>query len=185
MSVRDIKHNYYRLSAGDRLKNLAFLVAVTAAFVLGVYSLFLASANADNAQPAKIAGLLRTATSSETGKINIALGDLTDQDVVYVVLHTAEDGQYGAMEIAARRAARTLADSGMNVSVRVLGPSDPDYSEIITQNGVGRFPSVLIVKKDGGIVLVTDEITDKNLLHSYREVWGKASSCDDASSGIF
>lgn len=185
MSVCHINHNYYRSPASDRLKNLVFLVAVTTAFVLGIYSLFLASANADNAQPPNIAGLLRTATSSETRKINIALGDLADQDLVYVVLHTEEDGQYRAEEIAARKAARALADSGMNVSVRVLGRSDPDFSEIVMQNGVERFPSVLTVKKDGGIVLVTDEITDKNLLHAYQGVWGKASSCDDASSKIY
>ena len=185
MRVCDTTHTHHRPSAGDRLKHAVFLVAVTTAFVLGMYLLFLAHANADNVRSPDIAGLLRTATSSETGKIDIALGELADHDVVYVVLQSEEDGQYSTEEIAATRAARALADSGMKASVRVLDPSDLDFSEIVMQNSVERLPAVLTVKKDGGIVLVTYEINDKNLLHAYQEVWGKASSCDDASSGVY
>jgi hypothetical protein len=167
------------------LKNVFFLIAVTSAFSLGLYSLFLASASADKKQPSNIAGFLRTATSVDAGKINIALGDLDEQDLVYVILYTAEAGPEPEVEIAARRAAQTLSDSSMSVSVRLLDPGDPDFSTIVTQNGVGHFPAVLTVKKDSGIVLVTDKINEKNLLHAYHGVWGKASSCVDAGSTIY
>jgi len=167
------------------LKNVFFFATVASAFALGFYSLFLASANADKKQPSNIAGFLRTATAVDTGKINIALGDLTERDLVYVVLYTAEAGPEPEVEIAARRAAQTLSDSSMSVSVRLLDPGDSDFSKIVTQNGVGRFPAVLTVKKNGGIVLVTDKINEKNLLHAYHGVWGKASSCVDAGSAIY
>jgi hypothetical protein len=183
--VHQIKRDYDVSSAGDRLKNVFFTVTVTIAFVLGLYSLFLASANADNVQPSTIAGLLRTATSADAEKIEIALGALAEQDLAYVVLYTTEVGPDPKVETAARRAARALTESGMAVSVRLLGPGDPDFTMIVAQNGVGRFPAVLAVKKDGGIVLVTDEINEKNLLHAYQGVWGKTSSCDDSRSAVY
>lgn len=171
--------------ASGRLKNALFTITVTIAFVLGLYSLFLASRSIDEVQQADIVGLIRTATPADAEKIKIALGSLTDQDLVFVVLETAEVGPDPEVEIAARRAARALANSGMHVSVRLLGPADPDLTVIAAQNGVSQFPAVLAVKKDGGIVLVTDEINEKKLLHAYQTVWGKTSSCDDAAKAVY
>lgn len=176
-------HN--KCPASGRLKNALFTVTVTVAFVLGLYSLFLAARNVDKVQQSDIVGLIRTATPADAEKIRIALGSLTDQDLVFVVLEAAEIGADPEVEIAARRAARALATSGMDVSVRILGPADPDLNLIAAQNGVSRFPAVLAVKKDGGIVLVADEISEKQLLHAYQSVWGKTSSCDDAATAVY
>lgn len=179
------KRSNDRPSTGDRLKNGLFTVTVTAAFALGLYSLFLASANAGKVQPSSLSGLLRTAAPADTVKIEMALGALADQDIVFVILYAAETGLDPEVEIEARRAARALTGSGLAVSVRLLGPGDPDFTLIAAQNGVDRFPAVLTVKKDGGIVLLTDEINEKNLVQAYQGVWGKASSCDDASSAVY
>lgn len=167
------------------MKNVLFTVSVAAAFALGLYSLFLAAANAHDVRSSAAAGFLRTAAAADTGKIDTAFGDPAGQDLVYVVLSDEEVGSAPEAEIAARRAAQTLAASGMTVSVRILGPRDPDFTTIVVQNGVGRFPAVLTVKKDGGIVLVSDVINEKNLLHAYRSVWGKTSSCEDAKSAVY
>ncbi len=183
--MHQIRRDFDSSSAGGRVKNVFFTVTVTTAFALGIYSLILASADADKVQPSTIAGLLRTATAADVEKIEIALGVLAEQDLVYVVLDTAEVGPDPDVEVAARRAVRALNDSGMAVSVRFLGPGDPDFTMIVAQNGIGRFPAVLVVKKDGGIVLVTDDLNEKNLLHAYLGVWGKTSSCDEARSAIY
>ncbi len=174
-----------RPSAGGRLRNVVFTVTVTTAFALGLYSLFLASASADKVRPLTTAGLLRTATAADGEKIEIALGVLVEQDLVYVVLDKPEVGPDPDVEIAARRAARALTDSGLAVSVRLVDPGDPDFTTIVAQNDISRFPAVLAVKKEGGIVLVTDDLSEKNLLHAYHAVWGKTSSCEEAGAAVY
>lgn len=183
--MHDINCSSGGSSAGSRLKRLFFTVTVITAFALGLYSLFLASANAGRVRPSNIAGLQRTATKADIEKIETALGNLTEQNLVFVVLYKEEIGLDPGIEVAARRAARALSDTGIAVPVRFVGPGDSDFTKIVAQNGIGRFPAVLAVKKDGGILLVTDEITEKSLLHAYRVVWGKTSSCDDAKSAIY
>ncbi len=102
-----------------------------------------------------------------------------------MVLYAAEAGPAPEVETAARSAAQILTDTGTAASIRLLGPRDPDFTTVVTQNDVGRFPAVLAVKKSGGIVLVTDEINEKNLIHAYHGIWGKTSSCDDAKSAVY
>jgi len=167
------------------VKNVLFAVVVTAAFALGFYSLFLASANAGKPRPAVTAGLLRTATAGDVVKIRTALGDMADRDLVYVVLGSTGSGPDPEVETATRRAAGVLANSGVDVSVRLLGPADADFEKIVVQNGASRFPAVLVVKKGGGIVRVTDGLDKKNLIHAFKGTWGRTSSCDEARSEIY
>ena len=167
------------------MRHVLFTFTVTTAFALGLHSLFLAFANTDKLQPSATAGMLRTATAADSEKIEVALGAMAKQDLVYVVLDISEVGPDPEVELAARRAARVLADSGMVVSVRLLDPEDPDFTTIVAQNGIGRFPAVMVVKQDGGIVLVTDDLNEENLLHAYLGVWGKTSSCNEARSAIY
>lgn len=167
------------------MKNVIFAIVVTTAFVAGLYSLFLAAANAGRIQPPDVESLVRTALPADTSRIEAALGDATGQDLVYVVLYTTETGPAPEVEAATRKAARALAESGMTVSVRLLGPGESDFTTVVTQNDVARFPAVLAVKPDGGIVALTNGITEKNLIETYQTVWGKASSCDDASSAVY
>jgi hypothetical protein len=162
-----------------------FTVTITTSFALGLYSLFLAYANAGKVQPLITEGLLRTATAADAEKIEIALGVLTDQDLVYVVLDSPEFGPDPDVEMAARKAARALNDSGLDVSVRLLDPGDPDFTTIVAQNSINQFPAVLAVKKEDGIVLVMDDLNEKYLLHAYYRVWGKTSSCDEARSAVY
>jgi hypothetical protein len=172
-------------SAGGLLRTVLFTVTVTAAFALGIYSLFLASANAGKVQPLTTEGLLRTATAADAGKIEIALGDMAEQELVYVVMDTQEIGPDPYVVIAARGAAQALGDSGLAASVRLLASGDPDFTTIASQNSVTQLPAVLAVKKNGGIVLVTDDLNEINLLQAYYGVWGKTSTCDEAKSAIY
>ncbi len=166
-------------------KNALFTATVTIVFALGLYSLFLAYRGIDEVRQANIAGLMRTATPADSNKIRIALGSLTHQDLVFVILEAEEAGSDQEVEIATRSAARALAYSGLEVSVRLLSPDDPDLAVIAAQNGVSRFPAVLAVKKDTGIVLVTDEIDENKLLHAYQSVLGRTSSCEDAAAAVY
>jgi hypothetical protein len=160
-------------------------VVVAISFALGLYSLFLAYANAGKVQPLTTEGMFRTATAADSEKIEIALGVLTDRDLVYVVLDSPEVGPDPDVEIAARKAARALNDSGLVASVRLLNPRNSDFTLVVEQNGINRFPAVLAVKKNGGIVLVMDDLSEKNLLYAYYSVLGKTSSCDDAKSAVY
>jgi hypothetical protein len=177
------KHD--RSSVGYRLKQSLFTVAVTTAFVLGLHSLLLASGNAGGAAPATYAGMVRTATTADAEMIELALGELADFDLVYVILDSSEGGAGMDVEIAARRAAQAYAASGMSAAVRLLDPLDSDFTMTVAQNGVDSFPAVLVVNKAGGIVLVTDGISEESLRNAYMTVWGTASSCEDASSEIY
>jgi hypothetical protein len=174
-----------RPPVGGRVKRVLLGTAIATAFALGVYSLILASVNADKVQPLAISGLVRTATASDMDRIATALGNHSTHELVYVVMDTPELGPDPNVEIAAKAAAQILTDSGLVVSVRVLGPGDLDFAAIVEQNGIGRFPAVLVVKKEGGIVLVSDDLSEKNLLHAYFKVFGKKSSCDGAASEIY
>lgn len=167
------------------MRNILFIGAVVTTFALGLYSLFLAYANAGKVQPLTTEGLLRTATAADVEKIETALGVLTDQDLIYVVMESPEIGPEPDLEIAARKAARALNDSGLVASVRLLDSGDPDFPTIAAQNGINRFPAVLAVKKDGGIVLVMDDLSDEKLLQAYFIVWGKTSSCEEAGSAVY
>lgn len=174
-----------RSTASGWFPNVLFTVMVTGAFALGFYSLFLASANAGKVRPLTNEGLVRTATAADAEKTEIALGVLTEHDLVYVVLDTPEFGPDPDVERAAWRAAEVLTDSGLVVSVRPVNPVNPDFATIVAQNDVSRFPAVLVVKKGGGIVLVTDDLSEENLLHAYHSVWGKTSGCNEAASAIY
>jgi hypothetical protein len=171
--------------AGSFLRNALFTVTVTAAFAAGFYSLFLAYANAGKMKPLTTEGLLRTATAADAENIETALGVLADRELAYVLLDTPRAGPDPYVEIMARRAAQALTDSGLAASVRLLNPSDPDFASVVAQNGISRFPAILVVKKDGGIVVVTGDLNEKNLLRAYYRVWGRASSCEEAKSAIY
>lgn len=162
-----------------------FTLALASAFALGLYSLFLASVNANKTRPLTAEGMRRTATAADAEKIEVALGGLTEPDLVLVVLDASEVAPDLDVEIAVRSAARSLGDSSLAVSIRLLNPAVPDFAPIVAQNGVSRFPAVLAVKKRGGIVLVTDNLSAENLLNVYRVVWGKKSSCEDAKSAVY
>jgi hypothetical protein len=55
----------------------------------------------------------------------------------------------------------------------------------VEQNTISRFPAVLIVKKNGGIVLVTEDFSLQNLLGTYYSVWGKNSDCGSARNAVY
>lgn len=167
------------------MKSRVFTIAVMTAFALGLYSLFLASVNAGKMHPADTAGFVRTATSIDSEKIALASGAFVQQDLVYVILYPADTVPGPKVEKTVQRAVRILSDAGTSAGVRLLDPQDPDYTMVVEQNGVDRFPSVLTVIKDRGIVLMTEEINEKNLLGAYHGMWGKTSSCDDAKSTIY
>ena len=83
------------------------------------------------------------------------------------------------------RQAQSLIDSGLAVSVRRLQPIDPDYATVVEQNMIDRFPAVLVVKKSGGMVLVTGVLSVENLTNAYHTVWGKKSDCGAAKNAVY
>ncbi len=159
------------------MKNALLTAVVTLAFGLGTVSFLLAVVNPPEDSDGLTVGPVRTASSNETEEIAMVLGDPSEQGIVYMVVNIFEIGDDLRVVEAARGAAHSLAESGLDASVRLLGPEDPDFAAIVEQNGIGRFPAVLVAKKGAGIVLVSDELNEKSLEDAYWQVLGRASSC--------
>lgn len=174
-----------RSSTGGRLRNVLFTITVTTAFALGLYSLFLASANAGKVKALAQEGLVRTATAKDEAQIALALGSLIEPELAYVVVDAPLGPADPDLERTAQQAAQNLFDSGLVASVRRLEPIDPDYATIVEQNTIGHFPAVLVVKKNGGIILVTEDFSPENLSQAYHTVWGKSSDCGSAKNAVY
>jgi hypothetical protein len=169
----------------SRIKKMLLTSGTTIVFFLGVYSLFLASASAGKVQPLAEHGLLRTAVADDHERIALTLGPTSGSDVVYVAIDAPLDPPDPGIEQATRQAAQTLVDSGVLASTYRLRPSDPSFAAVVKENEILRFPAVLVVKKDGGIVLVTEDHSAESLVRAFQAVWGKRSDCGAASDEIY
>ncbi len=166
-------------------KNILFIVIVAAMFLTGIYSLFLASNLSSKAQTFTTDNLLRTAAPIDSDKIKTALGPFLDMDFIFVVLYTSEPGTNPNLVSSVRSAARAIADSGITSSVRILYPDNDDFASIVEQNDIKDFPAVLAVKKEGGIVQIINDYSEKYLQFAYHRVWGKTSDCSNDKSAVY
>jgi len=174
-----------RHGSDGRAKKVLLTSGTAIAFSLGVYSLLIASASAGKVRPLAEDGLLRTAVANDHEAITLALGPTSGSDVVYVAVDAPMDPPDPEIEQATRQAAQTLVDSGMVASAHRLRPSDPNFAAVVKQNDIRRFPAVLVVKKDGGIVLVTEDHSAENLVRAFQTVWGNRSDCGAARDEIY
>lgn len=168
-----------------RVRATLLTTGTAMAFLLGIYSLVLAAASAGSVRPLAEDGLRRTAAASDHERIALALGSMSGSEVVYVAIDAPMDPPDPEIEQATRQAARTLVDSGTVASARRVRPSDPDFAAMVRQNDIRRFPAVLVVKKSGGIVLVTEDHGAENLVRAFDTVWGKNSDCGAARNEIY
>lgn len=171
--------------ANSRLKSGLLDLAIVSAFLIGFYSLYIASANTGQIRPLTEEGLLRTATAKDINKIALALGPLIESDLAYLIIDDRHGSSGYDLEQNAQQAAQNLGDSGLVVRVRCLKPNDPDYATIVQQNMIDFFPAVLVVKEEGGIILVNGNFSSENLEHVYHAVWGKKSDCGAAKNAVY
>lgn len=168
-----------------RVRRVLLTAGTATALCLGTYSLLLATANAGSARPLAQAGLLRTALANDRERIALALGSSSGSEVVYVAVDAPLDPPDPGIERAVRQAAQTLVAAGRAASARRLKPTDPDFAAVVRQNDIQRFPAVLLVKKGGGILLVTDDYSAENLVRAFQTVWGRKSDCGAARDEIY
>lgn len=169
----------------SRVKELLLTAGTATALCLGTYSLLIAAVSAGKVRPLDEAGLVRTAVARDHEKIRLGLGPSSESDVVYVTVDSPMEPPDPGIERATRQAASTLVDSGVVASVRRLMPTDPDFATVVRQNAIRRFPAVLVVKRGGGIVLVTEDPSAENLVQAFRTAWGKRSDCGAARDEIY
>jgi hypothetical protein len=174
-----------RLSTGGRIKNILSIIIIATMFATGFYSLFLAATYAGTNQEFTTDNLFRTAAPSDTDKIETALGHFSGQDFIFVIVDTSMPNINPNLEFSAGIAARALADSGLTTAVRFLYPDDNDFTTIVAQNDIRRFPVVLAVKKEGGIIRIMDDHSQEYLLFAYHSIWGKSSDCSDSKSAVY
>ena len=168
------------------IRNALFTVTVTAAMVMGIYSLTLAFVNAERTSTTT-SMILRTAMPDDSDKIDVALGSQVESDLVFVVIanlgECIEDAAAAAK--AVQNVSETLLVSDLETSIRYMAADDPDFKIILEQNEIRQFPAVLIAKKDGGIVRLIDKLDEKTILDTYQRYWGDSASTTETEYSIY
>jgi len=175
--------NKNRLSS---IKKILFMVTVTAAMIMGIYSLTLAFVNVQWAS-ITTSLILRTAMPEDSAKMEVAIGSETESDLVFVII--ASYGECIEQAVAANEAVQnlsaTLPFSDMKTSIRGMTPDHPDFKTILEQNEIRQFPAVLIAKKGGGIVRLIDKLDEKTILDTYQRYWGDSASTTETEYSIY
>jgi hypothetical protein len=168
------------------IKNGLFIVTVTAAMILGIYSLTLAFVNVQWAS-ITTSLIMRTATPEDSAKMEVAIGSETESDLVFVVIanlgECIEDA--AAASKAVQNVSETLLVSDLKTSIRYMTPDHPDFKIILEQNEIRQFPAVLIAKKSSGIVRLIDKLDEKTILDTYQRYWGDSASTTETEYSIY
>jgi hypothetical protein len=175
--------NKNRLSS---IKKILFMVTVTAAMIMGIYSLTLAFVNVQWAS-ISTSLIMRTATPEDSDKIEAAIGSETESDLVFVVIanlgECIEDA--AAASIAVQNLSATPPFSDLQTSIRYMTAEDSDFKVIIEQNEIRQFPALLIAKKGGGVVRLVNKLDEKTILDTYQRYWGDSASTAETEYSIY
>jgi hypothetical protein len=162
------------------------MVTVTAAMIMGIYSLTLAFVNVQWAS-ITTSLIMRTATPDDSAKMEVAIGSETESDLVFVLIASygecIEDA--AAADKAIQNVSETLPVSDLETSIRYMTPDHPDFKIILEQNEIRQFPAVLIAKKGGGIVRLVDKLDEKTILDTYQRYWGDSASTAETEYSIY
>jgi hypothetical protein len=168
------------------IKNILFMATVTAAMILGIYSLTMAFVNVQWAS-ITTSLIMRTAAPEDSAKIEVALGSETESDLVFVVIanlgECIEDA--AAASLAVQNLSATPPFSDLQTSIRYMAADDPDFKIIIEQNEIRQFPALLIAKKGGGIVRLVNKLDEKTILDTYQRYWGDSASTTETEYSIY
>jgi len=170
----------------SRMRNILFTVTITAALIMGIYSLTLAFVNVQWAS-ITTSLIMRTATPDDSAKMKVAFGSETESDLVFVVIanlgECIEDAAAAAK--AVQNVSETLLVSDLETSIRYMAADDPDFKIILEQNEIRQFPAVLIAKKGGGIVRLVNKLDEKTILDTYQRYWGDSASTAETEYSIY
>ena len=170
----------------SRIRNILFTVTITAAMIMGIYSLTLAFMNVQWAS-ITTSLIMRTATPDDSAKIKVAFGSETESDLVFVVIgnlgECIEDA--AAASITVQNLSATPPFSDLQTSIRYMAADDSDFKIIIEQNEIRQFPALLIAKKGGGIVRLIEKLDEKTILDTYQRYWGDSASTAETEYSIY
>ena len=168
------------------LKNFLFMVTVTAAMILGIYSLTLAFANVQWAS-ITTSLIIRTATPEDSAKMEVAIGSETESDLVFVLIANLGEciEEAAAADKALQNVSETLPVSDLETSIRYITAASPDFKVILEQNEIRQFPALLIAKKGGGIVRLVNKLDEKTILDTYQRYWGDSVSTSETEYSIY
>lgn len=168
------------------IKNVLFMVTVTAAMILGIYSLTLAFANVQWAS-ITTSLIIRTATPEDSAKMEVAIGSETESDLVFVLIANLGECIEDAAKAdkAVQNVSETLPVSDLETSIRYITAAHPDFKIILEQNEIRQFPALLIAKKGGGIVRLVNKLDEKTILDTYQRYWGDSASTTETEYSIY
>ena len=162
------------------------MVTVTAAMILGIYSLTLAFANVQWAS-ITTSLIIRTAAPEDSAKMEVAIGSETESDLVFVLIANLGEciEQAAAADQAVQNVSATLPFSDLETSIRYMTADSPDFKVIIEQNEIRQFPALLIAKKGGGVVRLVNKLDEKTILDTYQRYWGDSASTTETEYSIY
>ena len=168
------------------VKNVLFMVTVTAAMILGIYSLTLAFANVQWAS-ITTSLIIRTATPEDSAKMEVAIGSETESDLVFVLIANLGEciEEAAKADTALQNVSETLPVSDLKTSIRYITAASPDFKIILEQNEIRQFPALLIAKKGGGIVRLVNKLDEKTILDTYQRYWGDSASTTETEYSIY
>lgn len=168
------------------IKNVLFLVTVTAAMILGIYSLTLAFANVQW-ESITTSLIIRTAMPEDSAKMEVAIGSETESDLVFVLIANLGEciEEAAAADKALQDVSETLPVSNLETSIRYITAAHPDFKIILEQNEIRQFPALLIAKKGGGIVRLVNKLDEKTILDTYQRYWGDSVSTTETEYSIY
>ena len=168
------------------VKNVLFMVTVTVAMILGIYSLTLAFANVQWAS-ITTSLIIRTASPEDSAKMEVAIGSETESDLVFVLIANLGEciEEAAKADTALQNVSETLPVSDLKTSIRYITAASPDFKIILEQNEIRQFPALLIAKKGGGIVRLVNKLDEKTILDTYQRYWGDSASTTETEYSIY
>jgi hypothetical protein len=178
-------------------KTLISVIIIVAAVAVGTHS-FLSgnSAQSYTAVPAKSfsAGLMgipivtpdtpKSQNKPEEISLNGVLDSLqsldvlaAEKDVVFLVLHGDMQTPPVAIPKQVGTVAKNLANSGQRIAVFTVKSGTPDYERLVQHFSVNKFPSVVILGRQGSASALTDDISEARLYNAFVLASQSASCC--------
>jgi len=180
-----------------KIKLLISVIIIIAAIGVGTHSFFSGnSAQSYTTVPAKSfsAGLTEVpAATADSGRsqnkpeeisLDRVLDSLqsldvlaADKDVVFLILAGDVQAHSLAIPKQVRAVANNLANSGQGIAVFTVKNGAPDYERLVKHFSVNKFPSVVILGRQGSASALTDDISEARLYNAFVLASKSASCC--------
>ncbi len=133
-----------------------------------------------NAVPAKDDAPVAQGAVKELGALDELNAVAADTDGVFIFLAAKNDPPIKAPLAQMRSAAKTIEAQGKKIGLFILKTDSADYAQVAQQTSV---PCVLAMVKGGGMIPVSDDITETKLIQGFVAASSRGGSCGPSGCG--